>query len=67
MVMLIDANGIYIDKETGLPIRQYMGSVTNNDKEKFGIVTDYKYEFNVVTDENLKEPDIAGYKVQDNN
>lgn len=49
---------IFIDKETGLPIKMIE---YNNEGET--TTTTYKYEFNEVTDEDLKEPDVNEYKV----
>lgn len=54
---------LYIDKETGLIVRVEEGVPDNNGK-MYTQVSDYKYEFNTVTDEDLKEPDISEYKVQ---
>lgn len=44
----------WIDKKTGLIIREI-----NND-----IMTNYSYEFDVVKDEDISKPDISEYKVQ---
>ena len=60
-------NGVYIDKETGLPIRAFNGTVVNNNGDIFDIIVDYKYEFNTVTEEDLKEPNIQEYVIQENN
>lgn len=46
---------IYVEKETGLLVREVNGIY----------ITDYNYMFNVVTDENLKKPDITGYEIKD--
>lgn len=54
---------LYIDKETGLIVRVEEGVPDNNGKA-YTQVSDYKYEFNTVIDEDLKEPDISEYKVQ---
>lgn len=54
---------VYIDKQTGLIVRVEEG-VRNNTTEFYTQVTDYKYEFNTVTDKDLKEPDISEYKIQ---
>lgn len=62
---------IWIDKETGLPIREI-----NRDSEKsFFIGTDvvkeirdtiqsYKYEFDTVTDEDVELPDLSNYTIE---
>lgn len=57
-------SGVYIDKETGLPVRAY-GITTKIDGETIDTITDYNYKFNTVTDENLKEPDIAEYTIKE--
>lgn len=57
---------IYIDKETGLLVRTFGGTIKNNNGT-FTIVNDYQYEFGTVTDEDLKEPNLANYTIQDNN
>ena len=54
---------VYIDKETGLIVRVEEGT-RDTDGKIYTQVSDYKYEFNTVTDENLKEPDISQFKVQ---
>lgn len=54
---------LYIDKETGLIVRSEEGIRDSNGK-MYTQVSDYIYEFNSVTDEDLKEPDINEYKVQ---
>jgi len=53
---------VYIDKETGLLVRVERGDQFGS--EIFTTVIDYSYEFNKVTDTDLKEPDINEYKVQ---
>ena len=53
---------VYIDKNTGLLVRAEMGERVG--KDVFTIVIDYSYEFNTVTDDDLKEPNISEYKVQ---
>lgn len=61
-----DNNTFYLDKKTGLLIRAFEG--TNEESgDKVNLITDYKYEFNSVTDEQLQEPDITQYEVQKNN
>jgi len=54
---------IYIDKKTGLPVRTFGGTITN-ENGTFTIVNDYQYNFNTVTDEVFVEPDINEYEVQ---
>ena len=62
---------IWIDKETGLPIKQitrggeklfYPG--TNVVKSINDVVEEYKYEFDKVLDEDVKVPDLSSYTVE---
>ncbi len=53
---------LYIDKETGLIVRTEEGT-SDSEGKIYTQVSDYKYEFNTVTDEDLKEPDISEYKI----
>lgn len=53
---------VYIDKETGLLVRVEQGEQIGSNI--FTTVKDYTYEFNKVTDDDLKEPDINEYTVQ---
>lgn len=46
----------WIDKETGLVIREY----TNGD------ITDFYYEFDVVEDSDIQKPDISDCEIVDN-
>ncbi len=55
----IEKTQLYIDKETGLTVK--LVEYDNNGKL---FTTNYKYEFNTVTDEDLKEPNINNYKVE---
>lgn len=54
-------NTIYLDKETGLLVRVIIGDSNNDSKDS---IIDYSYEFNTITDENIKEPDISEYEVK---
>ena len=50
----------YIDKETGLAVRE----IEKSNKEitrQTDIVVDYKYEFNTVKDSDITKPDTTGY------
>lgn len=58
----IETVQLYIEKETGLPIQ-----VVNYDKKNEKTVHFYKYEFDNVTDENLKEPNINEYEILNKN
>ncbi len=57
---------IYIDKETGLLVRQFNGT-SGEGKDKINTVNDMKYEFDTVTDADIVEPDISEYTIQENN
>ena len=46
-----------MEKETGAVLK----IETKCEDQKF--VTEYKYEFNCVTDEEMLEPDLTGYKI----
>ena len=62
---------IWIDKETGLPIKEI-----NRDGEKISfagtnvvksindVICEYKYKFDKVTDEEVKVPDLSNYTVE---
>lgn len=51
---------MYIDKETGLPIKVIETSKLE-DGTKTEKITDYKFEFNNLSEEDLKEPNNADY------
>lgn len=54
----------YIDKETGLAVR----NIEKSNKEitiKTDMVVDYEYKFNVVKDSDIVKPDITGYIVNE--
>lgn len=53
------ANGwkTWIEKESGIIIREING----------GIVTDFNYEFNIVKDEDITKPDISECEILENN
>ena len=56
---------LYIEKETGLPIK--LVEKIEEDGEEKEYLTEYEIKFDVVTDEDLKEPDISEYTIQENN
>ena len=65
---------IWIDKETGLVIKEInrdseKSFITGTDivKEINDTVISYNYEFNVVTDEDVKVPDLSEYKIENVN
>lgn len=62
---------IWIDKETGLPIKEINRNGTksffpgtNVVKEIKDNIQEYKYEFNKVTDEDVKVPELSDYTVE---
>ena len=52
-------NESYIDKETGMAVRHIE---KNNEND---LVIDYDYKFNIVTDNDIKKPDITGYIIEE--
>ena len=71
-----DKGELWIDKETGLTLKDdhegngtmvvyYPGS--NIVKEEFRIVNEYRYEFDIVTDEDVTVPDYKGYEIKNTN
>ena len=55
----------YIDKETGLTIREIgVSGVIDSDGQQYDLVTDFQYKFDVVTEEDFIEPDINEYEIQ---
>lgn len=61
---------IWIDKETGLPLKEINRDGekiffpdTNVVKEIRDMTQEYKYEFDVVTDDDVKVPDLTNYEV----
>lgn len=61
----MNETGMYLDKETGLPI-SYAGYETEFIDSGVGRIpaAEYKYEFNTVTEDNFVEPDLSEYKVE---
>lgn len=58
-------DGVYIEKETGLVIRNSGGTFVNTETgEETSIIVDHEYKFNNVTDEIFIEPDISEYEVK---
>ncbi len=62
---------IWIDKETGLPIKEInrggektFFAGTNVVKSVNDVICEYKYEFDKVTDEDVKVPDLSNYTVE---
>lgn len=64
--MYIDGNlSVYIDKETGLPLKVINGTATIDGKT-YDLINEYIYEFNSITDSDLIEPDINQYIIKEN-
>lgn len=62
---------VWLDKETGLVIREINrgGSIayipgTEIVKKESDIIEKYKYDFDIVNDEDVSVPDFSGYKVE---
>lgn len=62
---------IWIDKETGLPLRLSGNGIiksffegTDIVKEVIDMKSDYKYEFDIITDADVTVPDYTGYEIQ---
>lgn len=55
---------LYIDKETGLTIKNINGTMVDENGNKLPIMIEYEYKFDCVTDEALMEPDNLEYEVQ---
>lgn len=54
----------YISKKTGLTMRYIDEQNINfNEEMKTGQILDYKYEFETITDEDLTEPDLSEYEI----
>lgn len=51
---------VYIEKETGLPVK-----CEQTLKDGRVITTTYEFEFGVVTDEDLSEPDLSEYEIEE--
>ena len=54
----------YIDKETGLAIRDIEKSTKEITRET-DVVVDYEYKFNVVQDSDIIKPDTTGYSINE--
>lgn len=64
---ILSENGTYINKETGLDVRTKSIEVTDpNTGINVSGLTDCLYEFNTVTENDLQEPDISQYEIQEN-
>ncbi len=54
----------WVDKETGLIIRQSSGYYQSKDGTMTRLYHEYTYQFGTVTDEDVAKPDLTGYKIQ---
>lgn len=73
-VINLNKSELWIDKETGLPIKDggYSADIEHYEgtdivKEVHNRVTNYRYQFNVVKDEDVEIPDLTDYTVIENN
>ncbi len=55
----------WVDKETGLIVRQSGGYYQYKDGTMKRLYHEYNYQFGIVTDEDVKKPDLTGYKIQE--
>lgn len=65
---------VWLDKETGLVIREINrgGSrsyITGTEivKKESDVIEKYKYDFDIVSDDDVKVPDFSGYKIEHQN
>lgn len=56
--------GTYIDKKTGLPIRISGGTISTDNYTR-DLIVEFDYKFDTVTDEDVKQPDITQYEIQE--
>ncbi|MCI8833249.1 MAG: hypothetical protein HFJ19_03510 [Clostridia bacterium] len=61
---------IWIDKDTGLPIKEVRREAeksffegTNVVKKTGDMISEYKYEFRTVTDDDVAVPDLSAYEI----
>lgn len=55
----------YVEQDSELPIK--LIEIINKNGENIEKVITYKYQFNIVTDEDIKEPNSQEYKMQEQN
>lgn len=55
----------YVEQDSELPIK--LIEIINKNGENIKKVITYKYQFNIVTDEDIKEPNSQEYKMQEQN
>lgn len=55
---------LYLDKKTGLLVRQLNEKENNEKGQEISSVQDYFYEFGQVTTEDLKEPELTQYEIK---
>lgn len=59
-----NVNILYIDKETGLTLRNQLGIYTSQPNSYTDYFSDLKYEFGTVTEEDVTPPNFDEYKLQ---
>lgn len=65
-IAILDGGIYYIDKATGLVVRTIGEGMVSTDSGKMvDTITDFQYEFDVVTEEHFVEPDISEYEIQE--
>ena len=65
-IVILDGGIYYIDKATGLTVRTIgEGTVSTNSGKMVDTITDFQYEFDVVSEEHFIEPDIIEYEIQE--
>ena len=57
---------VYLEKDTGLLLRQQNGKMMDENGVYKPIITNYEYKYNIVKDDDLKEPDINEYEITNN-
>lgn len=60
----LEGTSVFVDKETGLPIRILQGG-TKSEGNEMNTIIDFDFEFNNVKDKDIVKPDIREYKVQE--
>lgn len=73
-IINLNKSELWIDKDTGLPIKDsgYSASIEHYEgtdivKEVHDKVTNYRYQFDIVKDEDVDIPDLTNYTVTENN
>lgn len=58
---------MYLEKDTGLMIKNKSGTNIDENGNQSSILTEFKYEFDKVSDADLTKPNLADYKIQEYN